>query len=583
MWADFSRLRRRAAGPLLCTGLPIIFLLGIIFAAAQPAAAGGKPVAAKSEMVVAAHPLAAQTALRMLQSGGNAVDAAIAAQMVLTLVEPQSSGIGGGSFLLYYDGKSRDLDFYDGRETAPARATPNMFLQADGTPKPFYDAVVGGLSVGTPGALRMLEQAHRDHGKLPWARLFDDAIRLAEQGFPVSPRLAESIADDKYLRQSAAAAAYFYDSKGRPLPAGATLKNPALAASFRLISAGGADAFYSGQIASQVVDAVAAAPGNPGRLSRSDLARYLVREREPVCADYRQWRICSAPPPSSGGIAVLQILKLLERFDFQRIRPNTPAAVHLFSEASRLAYADRNFYVGDPDFLRVPTNELLDSAYLSRRSELIPFGNTIWKVTPGKLPMQSGMAAPLPQMESESTTHLSIVDRDGNAVSFTSSVEDSFGARVMAGGFILNNQLTDFSFEPVRDGRPVANSVQAGKRPRSSMAPTMVLDRNGRLLYVLGTPGGSRIIAFVAKTLIGLLDWRLDPQAAIDLPNMANTGKETQLEAGTALEAQATALQVLGHTVKPSVMNSGLHVIAVTSDGLLGGADNRREGVAVGD
>ena len=575
--------RHDAARPLHRIGLLIGILFGVLGAALQPAAAASKPVAAKSEMVVAAHPLAAETALRILQSGGNAVDAAIAAQIVLTLVEPQSSGIGGGGFLMYYDGKSRDLDFYDGRETAPARATANMFLQADGTPKAFYDAVVGGLSVGTPGALRMLEQVHREHGKLPWARLFDDAIRLAEQGFPVSPRLAESIAGDAYLKQSGAAAAYFYDAKGQPLQAGSILKNPALAASLRLIAAGGADAFYSGTIAGWIVDAVATAPGNRGRLSRADLALYQARQRDPVCADYRQWRICSAPPPSSGGIAVLQILKLLERFDFAQVRPNTPAAVHLFAEASRLAYADRNFYVGDPDFLRVPTSDLLDSEYLNRRSQQIPFGNTIWKVTPGKLPMQSGMAAPLPQMESESTTHLSIIDRDGNAVSFTSSVEDSFGARVMAGGFMLNNQLTDFSFEPTRDGRPVANAVQPGKRPRSSMAPTMVLDHDGRLLYVLGSPGGSRIIAYVAKTLIGLLDWRLDPQAAIDLPNMANTGKETQVEAGTVLENQVTALQVLGHAVKPSVMNSGLHVIAVTSAGLLGGADNRREGVAVGD
>ncbi len=583
MRAEFWGPRQGAVRPVCVIGLLIIFLCGIFGAALQPAAAASKPVAAKSEMVVAAHPLAAETALRILRSGGNAADAAIAAQILLTLVEPQSSGIGGGGFLLYYDGKRRDLDFYDGRETAPARATANMFLQPDGTPKPFYDAVVGGLSVGTPGVLRLLEEVHRDHGRLPWAQLFDDAIRLAEQGFPVSPRLAAAIAEDKHLKHSAAAAAYFYDAKGQPQQAGTLLKNPALAASLRLIAAGGADAFYSGQIAGQIVDAVATAPGNPGRLSRADLARYPVRQRDPVCTDYRQWRICSAPPPSSGGIAVLQILKLLERFDFNHIRPNTPAAVHLFAEASRLAYADRNFYVGDPDFLKVPTADLLDKKYLNRRSQQILFGNTIWKVTPGNLRLQSGMAAPQPQMESESTTHLSIVDRDGNAVSFTSSVEDSFGARVMAGGFILNNQLTDFSFEPTRDGRQVANAVQPGKRPRSSMAPTMVLDRNGRLLYVLGSPGGSRIIAYVAKTLIGLLDWRLDPQAAIDLPNMANTGKETQVETGTLLANQATALQVLGHAVKTSVMNSGLNVIAVTPAGLLGGADNRREGVAVGD
>jgi gamma-glutamyltranspeptidase / glutathione hydrolase len=577
-------LRRRiAAGGIAgCLGLLMAFLL--TFALPQPpAAAATKPVAAKSEMVVAAHPLAAATALKILNAGGNAADAAIAAQMVLTLVEPQSSGIGGGGFLMFYDGKSRALSFYDGRETAPARATENMFLNADGTPRAFDDVVAGGLSVGTPGVLRMLEQLHRDHGKLPWARLFDDAIRLAEKGFTVSPRLAASIATDEHLRQSPTARFYFYDGNSDPIRAGAVLKNPELAASLKLIAAGGADAFYNGQIADQIVKAVVKSPKNPGRLSRADLARYPARVRNPVCVDYRQWRICSAPPPSSGGIAVLQILKLLEPYDLTRVKPNSAAAVHLFAEANRLAFADRNYYLADPDFLRVPTKELLDGTYLSDRSQRIPFGNTMWKVTPGALPMQTGQAAPLPQFESPSTTHLSIVDRAGNAVSFTSSVEDSFGSRVMAGGFVLNNQLTDFSFAPTRGSMPVANRVQPGKRPRSSMAPTMVFDKNGNLRFVVGSPGGANIIPYVAKTLIGLLDWRLDPQAAISLPNIANPGKDTLLERDTVLEGQAMALEVLGHQVKTATLNSGLHVIAVTPTGLLGGADNRREGVAVGD
>jgi gamma-glutamyltranspeptidase/glutathione hydrolase len=533
-------------------------------------------------MVVAAHPLAAETGLKILRAGGNAVDAVIATQMVLTLVEPESSGIGGGGFLLFYDGKSRALSFYDGRETAPARATEKMFLNADGAPREFDDVVAGGLSVGTPGVLRMLEQLHRDHGKLPWARLFDDAIRLSERGFTVAPRLAASIATDEHLRQSAARF-YFYDDNQDPIKAGAVLKNPELAASFRLIAAGGADAFYNGQIADQIVKAVTNSHINPGRLSRADLARYPARVRNPVCVDYRQWRVCSAPPPSSGGIAVLQILKLLEPYDLARVKPNSAAAVHLFAEANRLAFADRNYYLADPDFLKVPTKELLDGTYLGDRSTRIPFGNTMWKVTPGAVPMQTGQAAPLPQAESPSTTHISIVDRDGSAVSFTSSVEDSFGSRLMAGGFILNNQLTDFSFQPTRGGKPVVNRVQPGKRPRSSMAPTMVFDKNGRLLFVLGSPGGGNIIPYVAKTLIGLLDWRLDPQAAIGLPNIANPGKETLLERDTVLEGQAMALEVLGHQVKTAALNSGLHVIAVTPSGLLGGSDNRREGVAVGD
>ncbi|HEY7690575.1 MAG TPA: gamma-glutamyltransferase [Dongiaceae bacterium] len=558
-------------------------LLALVVLAPLPAWAGSKPVAAKSEMVVAAHPLAAETGLRILQNGGNAVDAAIAAQMVLTLVEPQSSGIGGGGFLLFHDGKTRGLSFYDGRETAPSRATQNMFLNANGTAKEFDEVVAGGLSVGVPGVLRMMEQLHRDHGRLPWARLFDDAIRLAENGFAVSPRMAAAIASDEHLRQSAAARAYFYDDQGNPIPAGAKLRNPELAASFRLIAAGGADIFYSGQIANQIVKAVTGTARNPGRLSLADLTRYEARLRNPVCVDYRQWRVCSAPPPSSGGIAVLQILKILEPYDLAQVKPNSAAALHLFAEANRLAFADRNFYLADPDFLKVPTKELLDGTYLGDRSQRIPFGNTIWKVTPGALPLQTGMAAPLPQAESESTTHISIVDRDGNAVSFTSSIEDSFGSRVMAGGFMLNNQLTDFNFEPTRGGMPVANRVQPGKRPRSSMAPTMVFDKDGRLRFVLGSPGGGYIIPYVAKTLIGLLDWRLDPQAAIDLPNIANPAKETLLEQGTVIEGQATALEVLGHDVRSTALRSGLHVIAVSPGGLLGGSDSRREGVAVGD
>jgi gamma-glutamyltranspeptidase/glutathione hydrolase len=381
--------------------------LGLAFAIASPAslAESGKPVAAQDRMVVAAHPLAAQTGLMVLRAGGNAVDAAVAMQMVLTLVEPQSSGIGGGGFLLHYDAKTGALSFHDGRETAPARATADMFLDATGNPRPFGDVVAGGLSVGVPGAVEMLEALHREHGRLPWARLFDDAVRLSEQGFPVSPRLARMIASDEALRRSPTARRYFFDAQGRPWPAGATLRNPALAASFRLIAAGGSDAFYRGQLAHEIVRAVAASPVNPGRLSLADLARYQAREREAVCTDYRAWRVCSAPPPSSGGIAVLQVLELLERFDLARIDPGSAVATHLFAEANRLAFADRNFYVADPDFRKVPTLDLLDSGYLAGRSQSIPFGRAIWKVTPGVLPNQTGLAAPLPQAESDSTTH----------------------------------------------------------------------------------------------------------------------------------------------------------------------------------
>ncbi len=543
-------------------------------------AAAAPPAKAARQMVAAANPLAAKAGREILRTGGSAIDAAIATSLVLNLVEPQSSGIGGGAFLLHYDGKSGEIAAYDGRETAPAAVGPDLFLRPDGTPMGFWDAVVGGRSVGVPGLLRMFEMAHKAHGRLPWAPLFDPAIRLAEEGFTVSSRLNELIARDKYLMTFPMAAAYFYDTGGAPLAVGTVLRNPAFADTLRRVARDGADAFYTGPIAEAIVATVQSAASNPGALTMADLAGYQAKRRPPVCAPYRAWRVCGMPPPTSGGVAVLQILGILRGFDLSALAPESPAAWHLIAEASRLAFADRNRYLADADFVPVPVDDLLDPGYLARRGGLISPDASLGKAQPG-LPTQNG-AMPV-QHDPPSTSHLVVVDADGNAVSMTASIENAFGARLMAAGFMLNNELTDFSFRPATDAGPIANRVQAGKRPRSSMSPTMVLDDRGKLALAVGSPGGSRIIGYVVKSVIATLDWGLDMQAAIDLPNVVNRNGTTDVEEGAASAALADGLMTLGHEVKVRPLNSGLHGIAVTQSGLTGGADPRREGVALGD
>lgn len=535
-------------------------------------------------MVVAAHPLAAEAGLALLRAGGSALDAAIAAQMMLTLVEPQSSGIGGGGFLLHFERASGRIDAYDGRETAPSGADVAMFLAPDGQPRSFDEASGGGLAVGVPGLLRMLERAHRDHGRVPWRALFQPAIAAARSGFTVSPRLAGAIAGPRGPNLNAQARALFYHPDQTPLTAGERLKNPALAETLTAVADHGANALYSGPIADAIVAAVRDA-ANPGSLSAADLASYSAIRRDPICAAYRRWRVCGMPPPSSGGIATLQILGLLEPFDLPATAPMGADAVHWFIEANRLAFADRDLYVADPDATAVPTAGLLDRSYLAARARLIgPHAMT--QAKPG-LPPNPGRTeedvAAAPGEHGTSTTHISVVDSEGNAVAMTTSIEASFGARIVAAGFVLNNQLTDFAFVPEVAGRPVKNRPGAGKRPRSSMAPTLVFDEGGRLRLVVGSPGGAGIIAYVAQTLIGVLDWGLDIQAAIALPRVVNRNGPTELESASTTEALRQALEQRGHSVQIRDLTSGLHGIQHHGAVLMGGADPRREGAVRAD
>jgi gamma-glutamyltranspeptidase/glutathione hydrolase len=560
--------------------------------------------ATRTYAVAAANPLATEAGNQMLRSGGSAVDAAIAVQMVLALVEPQSSGLGGGAFLIHFDGKQ--VQAFDGRETAPAGVTSGELMASNGQPLGRLQAIVGGRAVGVPGTLRMLELAHRQHGRLPWAQLFAPAIALAQQGFAISPRMASLVAADKHLRKDPVAADYFYDVDGKPWPAGHVLRNPELADVLRTIAKQGADALMRGEVARAIANKVQSHTTNPGKMTMKDLADYRAVVREPLCFDYavatRSYRICGMPPPSSGSLAIGQILGLLN---------NTPAAsmglqsrvpsadwLHLYTEAARLAFADRDYFVADPDFVQAPAGSwlsLLQPGYLAQRAKLIKTSPGAPRMPdpepgkPGSMPVQYGRAAA--QIE-VGTSHISVIDAKGHGVAMTTTIEDAFGARQMvnrgkglSGGFLLNNELTDFNFAPTdAAGLPVANRIEPGKRPRSSMAPTLVFDKaTGELLISAGSPGGAVIIHYNAKTLYGLLNWGLNAQEAINLPNFGTLGGPAFLEAGRFAPATAQALRSRGHTVYEVELPSGIQAIARTPLGFFGGADPRREGVVLGD
>lgn len=544
-------------------------------------------VTGRNFMVSAAHPLAVQAGYDVLESGGTAADAMIAVQLMLNLVEPTSSGIGGGAFLLYWDAASKELLTLDARETAPAAATPERFLEADGTKMSFGKAISGGQSVGVPGVVRLMEVAHTLFGRKPWAELFESTIQASEDGFEVSPRLARSIASaqqsKRYLDVFPAAKAYFFNQDGSPLKAGTLLKNPELANTLRIISEKGADAFYTGEIAEDIVASVNQTSNIQNNITIEDLQNYRVKLRSPVCTPYRGYDVCGMGPPTSGGLTVGQILGILNHFDVRDMGWNAEF-VHLYAEAAKLAYADRGLYMADSDFVPVPTQGLLDPAYLASRAGSISTEKASDKQTAGTPPgLQAFEFSPANNPGRPGTSHFSIRDQYGNALSMTTTIETAFGSRVMVRGFLLNNELTDFDRQPQVDGRLVANRVEGGKRPRSSMSPTIVF-KDDEPYLLIGSPGGSRIINYVAKTLVAILDWDMDPQDAIETGHFLHrNGQTLDLEKNTSAAAFQQALEDKGHTVEVRDLNSGLHAVLIKDGQLIGAADPRREGVAMGD
>lgn len=551
----------------------------------EPEAATGyiekKAFEAQEYMVVAANPYASWAGKNILEKGGSAIDAAVAVQAMLSLVEPQSSGIGGGAFILYWDNKSKVLHTFDGRETAPTSVNSHWFMKGN-SPMRWIDAVVGGKSVGVPGAVKALEMAQNEFGKLPWNTLFDDTITTAEEGFKVSPRLAKLVALDYHpgLKTFPASSVYFFPA-GNPLQEGVIKKNRKLAKTLRGIADKGSDYLLKGEVAQKIVDAVNSAEINPGQMTLEDLASYEPVKREPVCGLYHEKRICGMAPPSSGGVNVYQILKMLEGFDLSKYSPDSVEFANLYTQASAMSYADREKFIADSDFTNLPFAAMINTAYLERRAQSIDVDKK-WRRARAGNPYAEANVALGTSMELPNTSHVSIVDKEGNAVSMTTSIEFMFGSGIMVEGFLLNNQLTDFSFSPTKDRFPVPNRVEPGKRPRSAMSPTMVFDKEGNLEVVVGSPGGSRIVSYVAQTLIGVIDFDLDIQQAINMPKITNRNDYTALEKGTPIANLEGALTELGHNVKVVDLNSGLHGIQFKSGKLIGGADPRREGIAVG-
>ena len=540
-------------------------------------------VSASSYMLAVANPLAAQAGYDVLKRGGSAIDAMVAVQSMLGLVEPQSSGLGGGAFMLYYDAKSGNLTSFDSRETAPMTARPELFQDQNGKPLKFYQAVVGGLSVGTPGTVKLMSDLHTRFGSEPWADLLLPAQQTAERGFKVSARLAGAIAKDKKrLSSYPDTQQYFFDAAGEPLAAGAVLKNPAYARTLATLAKEGATAFYNGSIGAAIVNKVQGLENNPGLLSLQDLSNYRVIERPAICAPYRQYEVCGMGPPSSGALTVGQILGISSHFDLQSMGADNATAWQVIGDASRLAFADRGRYMADSDFVPMPEG-LLDANYLAQRAKLITPGKALEIASAGEPRWERPIVMADDQsIELPSTTHLVIVDKMGNIVSMTSTIENGFGSRVMSNGFLLNNELTDFSFASFKNGYPIANRLEPGKRPRSSMSPTIVL-KDSKPYLALGSPGGSRIIGYVASTLIAHLDWCMPINEAINLPHLVNRFGTYDLEKGSAATRFQAPLEAMGFKVKVRDLNSGLHAVLFQDGKLVGAADPRREGIVLGD
>ncbi|MGH1417059.1 MAG: gamma-glutamyltransferase [Pelagimonas sp.] len=547
------------------------------------AKADGVPVSSDNWMLAAANPLAVEAGADVLRNGGTAADAMVAVQAVLGLVEPQSSGLGGGAFLVWYDAKTKTLTTLDGRETAPMVVTPTVFQDENGEPRKFFDAVVGGLSVGTPGTPRLMETAHRRWGNANWGGLFDAAINHAEQGFAVSDRMASSIARDAERLGRFGPTADYFIPNGTPLAAGTVLQNQDYADVLRLMAKSGSDAIYSGPIAEDIVNTVRNAKGNPGLLSLEDLASYQVIERPAVCAEYRQTEVCGMGPPSSGALTVGQILGMAAQFDLAALGADNVESWRIIGDASRLAFADRGRYMADSDYVPMPTKGLVDPQYLADRAgQIKESSSALDKVAPGQPGWDHAMLLADDQsIEFPSTSHISIVDSYGNALSMTTTIENGFGSRLFVRGFLLNNELTDFSFRTHSNGVPIANRIEPGKRPRSSMSPTIVMQDDAPVL-VIGSPGGSRIIGYVAQAIIAHIDWGMDVQQAVSMPHLVNRFGTYDIEEGTKAEELADGLASLGFKTKSRGLNSGLHAISIASE-LRGGADPRREGIALGE
>ncbi|HHC6594697.1 TPA: gamma-glutamyltransferase [Vibrio parahaemolyticus] len=540
-------------------------------------------VKAKDYMVTAANPIATQAGADVLEQGGNAIDAMVAVQLMLGLVEPQSSGIGGGAFLVYWDGEQQKLTTYDGRETAPLAATPTLFLDDQGQPLQFYDAVVGGRSVATPGTVKLLWDTHQKYGKLEWKKIIQPVINLAEEGFAVSPRLASLIANDaERLSRFPTTKAYFFNADGSPKAEGTRLKNPEYAQTLQAIAKQGAQAFYQGDIAKDIIATVQTVVGNPGVLAQQDFDTYRIKQREPVCAAYQSYDICGMGPPSSGALTVGQILAITEQYDLKGWGPDSAKSWQVIAGASGLAFADRGKYMADQDYVPMPTEGLLDKDYLKQRAELIQVGKALTKVEAGNPPWSHAMNLSMDEsIELPSTSHFNIVDKQGNVVSMTTTIENAFGSRLMVRGFLLNNELTDFSFRTHQNGAPIANRLEPGKRPRSSMAPTIIM-KDDQPYMAIGSPGGSRIIGYVAQAIIAHTQWDMDIQQAINQPRVLNRFGTVDLEQDSAATQLQPALEKMGFKTEIRDLNSGLHAIRITENGLEGAADPRREGAAIG-